>query len=143
VTLQIDEIFNTCIEDGTAHRIPDILENLPTKLHDIYRAALLRVYNGDNENSITARKVLQWVMYARRPMSLYELENALSKSLNQKSWKEPSVKLRLSNVSRYCGNLLKYDESEGVMYLAHHTVLQFLQSGSESGGSRATHPRKS
>jgi hypothetical protein len=131
VKLQVAEIFNTCTEDGTAHRIPDIVKNLPTKLHDIYRAALLRVHNGDNENSIIARKVLQWAMYARRPMSLYELEDALSQSLNQKSWKEPSVKLRLPNVSRYCGNLLGYGESEGVMYLAHHTVIQFLQSGSD------------
>jgi hypothetical protein len=129
VKLQIAEIFNACIEDGTAHRIPDMLGNLPTKLYKIYRAALLRVYNGDNENSIVARKVLQWVMYARRPMSLYELEDALSQSRNKKPWKELSVKRWIPNLSRVCGNLLSYDESEGVMYLAHHTVLQFLYSG--------------
>jgi hypothetical protein len=128
VKLQIAEIFNACIEDGTAHRIPDILENLPTKLHDIYRAALLRVHNGDSEQSTIARKVLQWVMYARRPMSLLELEDALSHSLNQKSWQGPSKNLRLSNLSRYCGNLLSYDESERVIYLSHHTVFRFLKS---------------
>jgi hypothetical protein len=64
-------------------------------------------------------------------MSLDELEEAVSLSINQKSWREPSVKLRLPTLSKFCGNLLGYDESDGVIYLAHHSVLQFLQACSD------------
>jgi ankyrin repeat protein/DNA-binding Xre family transcriptional regulator len=129
VELQIAEICYACVDDGTADRIPDLLQRLPTKLEDIYCAAFQRVC--DDEKFELARKVFQWVMYARRPMTLKELEDAVSVSIDQKFWKEPSVKLRLSNLSRICRNLLSYDELDGVIYLAHHSILQFLQSCSE------------
>jgi hypothetical protein len=61
-------------------------------------------------------------------MTLGELEDAVSVSIDQKFWKEPPIKPRLSNLSRICGNLLSYDELDGVIYLAHHSILQFLQS---------------
>jgi hypothetical protein len=131
VQLQIVEIVETCMGDGTADGIPDILENLPTKLQDIYSTALQRVLNRGTAKSELARNVFQWVMHARRPMSLDELEEAVSLSINQKSWKEPSIKLRLPTLSKFCGNLLSSDESDGVIYPAHHSVLQFLQSCSD------------
>jgi hypothetical protein len=131
VELQIVEIVETCMDDGTVDGVPEILENLPTKLQDIYSAALQRVLNRGTAKSELARKVFQWVMYARQPMSLDELEEAVSLSINQKSWKEPSIKLRLPTLSKFCGNLLSCDESDGEIYLAHHSVLQFLQSCSD------------
>jgi hypothetical protein len=108
VELQIAEIVETCMDDGTADGIPEILENLPIKIQDIYRAALQRVFNRGTAKSELARRVFQWVMYARRPMCLDELEEAVSLSINQESWKEPSIKLRLSTLSKFCGNLLSW-----------------------------------
>jgi ankyrin repeat protein len=126
VEFQIVEICYACEDDGTADRILDLLQRLPTKLEDIYRAAFQRVC--DDRKFEIARMVFQWVMYARRPMTLKELEDAVSVSIGQKFWKEPSVKFRLSSLSRICRNLLSYDELDGVIYLAHHSILQFLQS---------------
>jgi ankyrin repeat protein/DNA-binding Xre family transcriptional regulator len=126
VEFQIAEICYACEDDGTADRILDLLHRLPTKLEDIYRAAFQRVC--DDEKFEIARKVFQWVMYARRRMTPKELEDAVSVSIDQKFWKEPSVKFRLSNLSRICRNLVSYDEMDGVIYLAHHSILQFLQS---------------
>jgi DNA-binding Xre family transcriptional regulator len=126
VEFQIVEICYACENDGTTDRILDLLQSLPTKLEDIYRVAFQRVC--DDEKSELARKVFQWVIYARRPMTLKELEDAVSVSIDQKFWKEPSVKLRLSNLSRICRSLLSYDELDSVIYLVHHSILQFLQS---------------
>jgi hypothetical protein len=67
VEFQIVEICYACV-DGTADRIPGLPQRLPTKLQDNYRAAFQRVC--DDEKFELARRVFQWVMYARRPMTL-------------------------------------------------------------------------
>jgi hypothetical protein len=57
VELQMAEICYACEDDRTADRILDLLQRLPTKLEDIYRAAFQRVC--DDENFELARKVFQ------------------------------------------------------------------------------------
>jgi hypothetical protein len=59
VELQIVEIAETCMDDGTADGIPEILENLPIKIQDIYRAALQKVLNKGTSKSELARTVFQ------------------------------------------------------------------------------------
>jgi DNA-binding Xre family transcriptional regulator len=128
VELQIAEICYACEDDGTADGIPDLLQRLPTKLEDIYRATFQRMC--DDEKFELARKVFQWVMYARRPMTLKELEDAVSVSIDQKFWKEPSVKLRLSNLSRICWNLLSYDELDGdISRTSQHRTVPAIMHG--------------
>jgi DNA-binding Xre family transcriptional regulator len=131
VELQVVEICNACVDAGTADRIPYLLQRLPKNLQDIYHIVFQRVLASGYEKSELARKIFQWVMYARRPMTVEELEDAVSVSIDQKFWIEPSSKLRFSNLSRICGNLLSYDELDGVIYLAHHSIALFLQSCSD------------
>jgi hypothetical protein len=61
-------------------------------------------------------------------MTISELEEAATIVTSQKIWKEPSIKLRLSTLSKICGNLITFDEFDSVISLAHHTVHLFLQS---------------
>jgi hypothetical protein len=56
-------------------------------------------------------------------MTLKKLEDAVSVSIDQKFWKEPSVKFCLLNVSKICQNLLSYDELDSMIYLAHHSII--------------------
>ena len=82
----------------------------------------------DDDRSKLAKKIFQCVSCARQPMTISELEEAVTISAGQTIWMEPSIKLRLPTLSKLCGNLITFDESEGVISLAHHTVLLFLQS---------------
>jgi hypothetical protein len=52
------QICYACKDDGAPDRILDLLQRLPTKLEDIYRAACQRVCD-DGEFEL-ARKVFQW-----------------------------------------------------------------------------------
>ena len=60
-------------------------------------------------------------------MNISELEEAITIEAGQKSWKEPPLKLSWPTLSKLCGNLLASDP-DGSILLAHHSVLQFLQS---------------
>jgi hypothetical protein len=127
VELQIVEICKACVDSGTADRIPYLLQHLPENLQDIYHGVFQRVLAGGDEKSELSRKIFQWV-YSRRTMNFEELEDAVSVSIDQKFLKVPSTKFRFPSLNRIFGNLLSYDESDDVIYPAHHSILQFLQS---------------
>lgn len=117
-------------EDGTLDEIPDLLEALPRNIEDLYSAMLKRFTKGDNERLARAKRVFQCILYSQRLLTLQELEEAISISPDQKSWRTPSPKLDASRLSKLCGNLVKYDHMDNTVSLAHHTVFQFLQSHS-------------
>jgi Ankyrin repeats (3 copies) len=77
-------------------------------------------------------KVFQWVVCSQRPLTLIELEEAVSVTTEQKSWTPPPFKLDLSKLCRMCGNLVKYDKTNETVSLAHHSVLSFLLSCSDT-----------
>jgi ankyrin repeat protein len=126
VDLQIREICTAVEEDGTLDRIPELLESLPKTLEEIYSLALKRLSRGEDRQLEQARKAFQWIACARRPMTISEMEEAIAITTDQKSWKAPSIKLNLSRLCKICGNLVDFDESNGTISLAHHTVLDFL-----------------
>ena len=74
------------------------------------------------------KRIFQWVICARRPMKIRELEEAVTINVGQKAWKAPTVKWTWPMLSTRCGNLITYDSSDGTVFLAHHSVFQFLKS---------------
>ena len=125
--LQIKAICDACEDDGTPDRIPDLLESLPKKLTDMYSRALAKISNDDKQCE-RARNIFKWVLRARRPVTIPELEEAISITTDQKTWKRPPFKLVPSKISRLCANLVNYEESSRTVLLAHHTVRLFLSS---------------
>ena len=125
--MQIKAICDACEDDGTPDRIPSLLESLPKKLLGIYSRALAKISNND-EQCERARNIFKWVLRARRPVTIPELEEAISITIDQKTWKSPSFKLYPSKISKLYANLINYEESSRTVSLAHHTVLLFLSS---------------
>jgi len=126
--LQIKAIRSACEEDGTADRVPQLLDDLPSDIQEIYFRALQKLLCSGDQRAEMTKKAFQWVICARRPMSISELEEAATIKVGQKLWKEPPIKLSWPTLSKLCGNLLAFDDSNGSISLAHHSVLQFLQS---------------
>ena len=128
VDLQVKAICDTCEDDETSDRVLEVLEKLPEGIIDIYSHALQRVLQKRNEQVETVKKIFKWVVCARRPMTIDELNDALTITAGQKSWKKPSQKFSPSTVSKLCGNLVIFDDFDGTLSLAHHTVQAFLKS---------------
>ena len=130
VHLQIREICTAVEEDGTLDGIPKLLLSLPRTIEEIYSFGLKRLISGGDKLE-QARNAFQWIAFARRPLTMSEIEEAITITIDQKSWKSPSIKLTLSRLCKICGNLVDVDESKGTISLAHHTVLDFLLRSSE------------
>ncbi|KAA8893899.1 hypothetical protein FN846DRAFT_764978, partial [Sphaerosporella brunnea] len=128
VDLQIKAIHEACEDDGTADRVPQLLDDLPRDIGEIYSRALQKLLCSGDQKVEQTRKIFQWVICARRPMNISELEEAATIVAGQKFWKEPSIKLNWPKLSKLCGNLLTWDDSDGTIFLAHHSVLQFQQT---------------
>lgn len=128
VDLQIKAICDTCEDDETSDRVPEVLEKLPEGIIDIYSHTLQKVLQKRDEQVETVKKIFKWVVCARRPINIDELHDALTITTGQRSWKKPSQIFRSSTVSKLCGNLIVFDDFDGTFSLAHHTVQAFLKS---------------
>ena len=129
VDLQIKEICTVVEEDSTLDRIPKLLVSLPKTIKEIYSFGLRRLSrSGDKFEQ--ARKAFQWIAFARRPLTISEIEEAITIT-DQKSWEAPPIKLTLSRLCKICANLVDFDKSNGTVSLAHHTVFDFLFRSSE------------
>ncbi|KAH0551473.1 hypothetical protein GP486_007313, partial [Trichoglossum hirsutum] len=126
VDLQLKAILDSCEKFGTPDRVPDLFETLPQKVTDLYSLALTKLASEDHDLAEMAKKAFQWVVYSQRPLTIGELEEAISIITGQNTWRCPDFKLDISSLCRLCGNLVKYDEADKTVSLAHHTVLSFL-----------------
>ena len=108
-----------------------MLEILPRDIRKIYTHALERSLQHDAERMEIIRKIFLWIIYAKRPLYLHELDEAISVVAGQQSWKEPSIRFTSSTLSKRCGNLIICDEFDGTVSLAHHSVRSFLESSDE------------
>ncbi|KAF2732168.1 hypothetical protein EJ04DRAFT_608906, partial [Polyplosphaeria fusca] len=126
--LQLKAVIDVYEEHGSPDRIPDILESLPRKITDLYAFLLERLAKDTKDRAERAKKIFQWAIYSERPLTIRELEDALSVSADQKAWQSPPYKLDMSRLAKMCGNLVNYDPASGTVLLAHHSVESFLLS---------------
>jgi hypothetical protein len=130
VDLQIKEICTVVEEDGTLDGIPKLLVSLPKTIKEIYSFGLRRLSrSGDKFEQ--ARKAFQWIAFARRPLTISEIEEAITITIDQKSWEAPPIKLTISRLCKICASLVDFDKSKGTVSLAHHTVFDFLFRSSD------------
>ncbi|KAF2031340.1 hypothetical protein EK21DRAFT_88059, partial [Setomelanomma holmii] len=98
--LQLKAIVHDYEEHGSPNSIPDILEALPRKITDLYTVFLGRLTKDAGNRAERAKRAFQWAIYSERPLTIRELEEAISLSSNQKAWQEPSSKLDISRLAK-------------------------------------------
>ena len=54
------------------------LENLPKEVDDTYDEVMERIQQQNQDDKELAERVLSWIVYAFRPLSVIELQHALS-----------------------------------------------------------------
>ena len=62
----------------TERQIFDFLKSLPTELEGIYQRILMRLERGKEQNIEVGRRMLQFVLFAYRPLGIGELRQALA-----------------------------------------------------------------
>ena len=103
------------------------LENLPKGVDDTYDEAMQRIRNQDEEDARFAERVLYWISYALRPLSVIELQHALAVEVGDIDVDNeafPDEDLLVS----VCAGLVTVDQESNIIRLVHYTTQQYFES---------------
>jgi len=106
------------------------ISKFPSHLDGIYSAILDRITQDDQRNHVQA--TLAWVCFARRPLSVVEIQHALlvDGSYGFSDY-EAKISLQVASINEnwlfsHCGGLVEVGESGQQVQLIHQTVYEFL-----------------
>ncbi|KAI0430525.1 hypothetical protein F5Y09DRAFT_307452 [Xylaria sp. FL1042] len=96
-------------------------------LTDTYNQTMERI-NGQAEGfRELARKVLLWVTYAKRPLTTFELLDALTVQVS-KSKLDPGDCPRIEDIVSVCAGLVRVDKDSKIIRLVHSTVQDYFNT---------------
>ncbi|KAJ5902812.1 hypothetical protein N7495_003340 [Penicillium taxi] len=117
-----------CIEELCAQNCDDdileALKNLPIGLSELYDQKLRRVREGRATSQ--AIKVLEYCGIVKRPLTVTEFREALSVSLDQKSFDYGKMPNNMHKIFNGCYGFIFVDEEEDTVHYVHHSVKQYL-----------------
>jgi plasmid replication initiation protein len=95
----------------------DALNNLPNDIDEIYDQAMERIERQSNADKELAERVLSWITYARRPLTVEELQHALavSSKMTEMNARALIFELKLTSV---CAGLVVIDGEQRTIRLA-------------------------
>lgn len=115
VTLQLESISDTeHVKDIDSIR--DVLTSLPPTLGKSYDAIYRRIESMSESTRRVAIQIFQWLLCAKRKLSVSEFVAAIGMSSNRSS----HVSAR--SICDYCSNLVIVDNEADTFRLAHLTV---------------------
>ena len=119
--LQIDSL----VHHTSARNIYKALDHLPEKLNKTFHDGLERIRSQLPGYSTLAEQVISWIFYAKRPLRMPELREALAvepgdTELDHSGLHEPSSLLNI------CCGLVTAEKGDGVITLVHYTFQQVL-----------------
>jgi|ERR1700722_8467906 len=109
--------MNTLLQQCSEKEVLDALENLPDDIDDIYNDAMVRIERQPPRDKELAKKILSWITYARRPLSVVELQHALSVSFKMTEM-DPRSLIFAWKLTSVCAGLVVIDEEQCIIRLA-------------------------
>jgi len=89
------------------------LENLPEGMDDMYDKAMARVERQDDGQKKLAKRVLSWITYVFRPLSVEELQHALAVELDT-TCIDPEAIIDEEILTSVCAGLVVIDEDQRI-----------------------------
>ena len=96
--------------------VRDALDVMPTKVDAIYSNAMDRITAQSKEDKELAESILVWVIYARRPLSLRELQHAVA-TLPRMTDFDPELLVPEILLTSGCAGLVTIDRYQGIVSL--------------------------
>lgn len=122
--------IETLTRSITLRKVKAALTTLPEGLDSMYFNIMDRIRGQDDEMAALAIDVLSWVYYAKRPLTLQELQHALAIEPGDTFLDEDGMPDKDLLTSVCCG-LLNAQEDEVVTFL-HYTAQEFFQRHEET-----------
>src|SRR6266480_7122313 len=102
------------------------LNNLPKELDDTYDEAIKRIRSQDRGDVELAEKVLYWISYAVRPLTVSEIQHALATEPGDVGLDEEALSDEDILVS-VCAGLVTIDQKSNIIRLVHYTTEEYFQ----------------
>ncbi|KAJ6517627.1 ankyrin repeat-containing domain protein, partial [Mycena vulgaris] len=112
---------------STIRAVRDALQNLPTDLKHTYDEAMHRIHSQNKDDKELALQALTWVAYAKRPLSVGELQEAMAIEPDGTTLDADNL-LDINIVLSVCAGLLIIDEAMSVVRLIHYTAQSFFDN---------------
>jgi ankyrin repeat protein len=114
----------------TRRSVRATLETLPQKLDDTYSDALERIYSHqDPEDTRLAMRILTWITFASRPLSVRELQHGLAVMdldnsqapiVDEDSLPQPELLVVV------CSGIVAVDKESNIVRLVHYTTQEYF-----------------
>lgn len=100
------------------------LLRLPTELYDVYAIAVRRIGEQSGRPKDLGMRILAWIIYAVRPLTVPELQHALATRTEDRRFDKEGILAANEFIARTAG-LLRIQN--GKIQCVHHTVEEFLK----------------
>jgi hypothetical protein len=118
--------MNSLATKHNRREIRKALDSLPDKLDDIYDEAMKRIRSQDENDAHLAERVLYWVSYALKPLTVMEIQHALAVEPGDKYLDEEALTDEILLVS-VCAGLVTIDQGSKILRLVHYTTQEYFQ----------------
>ncbi|KAJ7847783.1 hypothetical protein B0H13DRAFT_2405537 [Mycena leptocephala] len=112
---------------STIKRVREALKTLPTDLNDSYDSAMKRIEDQNQEERNIAHSALTWVVNAKRPLTVAELQVALAVEPGTQELDDDNI-LDIEIILAVCAGLVIVDEQLTVVRLVHYTTQEYFDS---------------
>ncbi|KAJ7444032.1 ankyrin repeat-containing domain protein [Mycena latifolia] len=111
----------------TIKAVREALRHLPKDLSHTYDEAMNRIKNQNEDDRHFALQALTWVAYAKRPLSVAELREALAIEPGTTTLDADNL-MDMNIVLSVCAGLIIVDEAMSVVRLIHFTTQRYFDS---------------
>ncbi|KAK6340277.1 hypothetical protein TWF730_002041 [Orbilia blumenaviensis] len=129
--------MDTLAQLPTVGHLELVLKNLPRGLDATYNQAMGRIEKQGEHIATLAKLILSWATYAKRQLSIGELQEAIATStaieetpggneLNRKF--VPTIE----TIGSICAGLIVVDAESGIVRLAHYTIREYFEGTGKS-----------
>uniref|UniRef100_A0A093VM92 Ankyrin repeat domain-containing protein 50 n=1 Tax=Talaromyces marneffei PM1 TaxID=1077442 RepID=A0A093VM92_TALMA len=124
----------TVLQAVTKRSREESLESLPSSLGEAFAGTITRILQQPNSMSELARKIIPWVHFAERPLTVDELASSLAihdddNSFNSRGMPDPDILLHC------CYGLVVVDQETSTIRLVHYSLAEYLSKQEEIFGS--------
>ncbi|KAK0765065.1 hypothetical protein N5P37_002542 [Trichoderma harzianum] len=122
VRLHVDALVHL----PTVGHVKQALQNLPKRLDVTYERAMERIETQGDAVQKLAKKVLCWLIYAKRVLSVAELQHAVAVEPNTKQLDEEFIPDK-ETLGSVCAGLVTFDAESDAVRLAHYTIQEYFE----------------
>ncbi len=110
----------------TRREVRAALHSLPKELDETYDQAMQRIQNQDEGQAALAHRVLYWISYSLRPLTLAELQHALAVELGDVDLDEDGL-YETDLIASVCAGLVTVDRESNQIRLVHYTTQSYFE----------------